>query len=92
MLWLFALLLEFPQTKGSAGIPWQGQGKVIKKMIQTDYRNLVMAPPAALFVTGDPQGPVFVQKPLNFMHKLKQVTEIPCKLLLAGTAPVCRFC
>lgn len=59
MLQPFALSLIFPQTKGPAGIPWQGQGKVEKKRTQADSRNLLMAPPAALFGTGDPQGPVF---------------------------------
>lgn len=83
MLWLFALSLGFPQTKGPAGTPWQDQGKTLKKIIEPDCRNLVMAPPAAFSVIGDPQGPAFVQKTLNFMYKLKQVTEIPCKLLLA---------
>lgn len=43
-----------------------------------------MAPPAAFFVTGDPQAPAFVQETLNCMYKLKQVREIPCKLLLAA--------
>lgn len=43
-----------------------------------------MAPPAAFFVTGDPQAPAFVQETLKCMYKLKQVREIPCKLLLAA--------
>lgn len=51
--------LIFPQTKGPAGSPQQGQEKVEKKRIQADSRNQLMAPPAALFGAGNPQGPVF---------------------------------
>jgi len=59
-------------TKGPAGTPWQGQGKVEKKRTWADSSNLLMAPPEAFFGTGDHQGPVFdCSQNLKFYIKIE---------------------